>query len=72
MKRGSITLTKGHYKLHYYFGYDERNVIELVKLYNVDEDPEEMTDLAFSQKEITTELLNELKLKLESVNQPYL
>jgi arylsulfatase A-like enzyme len=72
IKRGSLTVTKGHYKLHYYFGYEERDVIELVKLYNVDEDPEELVDLASSQQEITTELLKELKIKLDAVNQPYL
>jgi hypothetical protein len=72
IERGSLTLTKGHYKLHYYFGYEERSVTELVKLYNVDEDPEELADLASTEKEITTELFNELKLKLAAVNQPYL
>jgi arylsulfatase A-like enzyme len=72
IQRGSLTVTKGHYKLHYYFGYDERDVIELIKLYNVGEDPEELVDLSESQKEITTELLKELKIKLDVVNQPYL
>jgi len=72
IERGSLTLTKGHYKLHYYFGYEERGVTELIKLYNVDEDPEELADLASSQQDITTELFNELKQKLDSVNQPYL
>ncbi|MBK9925715.1 MAG: sulfatase-like hydrolase/transferase [Anaerolineales bacterium] len=72
LTHASVTLTKGRYKLHYYFGYSERNISELVKLFDVESDPEELVDLSSSQKAITTELLNELKIKLDTVNQPYL
>ena len=72
LTHASVILTKGRYKLHYYFGYVERNIPDLVKLFDVESDPDEMNDLSETQKEITTELLQELKIKLEAVNQPYL
>jgi len=72
LTHASVTLTKGRYKLHYYFGYTERNIPDLVKLFDVESDPEELVDLAQAQREITAELLNELKIKLEAANQPYL
>jgi len=72
LTHASVTLTKGRYKLHYYFGYEERNIPDLVKLFDLESDPEELVDLAQIQKEMTTELLKELKIKLEAVNQPYL
>ena len=72
LTHASVSMTKGQYKLHYYFGYHERNIPDLVRLFDVESDPEELNDLSETQKEITTELLQELKIKLEAVNQPYL
>jgi arylsulfatase A-like enzyme len=68
----STTLVRERYKLHYYFGYPEIQEGELVKLFDIESDPEEMVDLYSSKKETAAELLNELKAKLKEVNEPYL
>ena len=68
---GSLALTKGSYKLHYYFGYKERNITEMIKLYNVETDPEELVELSQSGKAIASELLSELKTKLAEADKPY-
>jgi arylsulfatase A-like enzyme len=70
--RASLALAKGRYKLLYYFGYVERGIDELVKLYDIEADPEELVDLYPSQKDVADELLTELKAKLAEVNKPYL
>lgn len=69
--RASIVLVKGKYKLHYYVGYPDRGFEELVKLYDLDADPEELEDLATSRKDLAAELLDALKRKLADVNEPY-
>ena len=71
LTRATVTLTKGRYKLHYYFGYKEYNVNELVKLYDVESDPDELVDLASSHGDIANEMLTELKIKLDDVNERY-
>jgi len=70
--RTSITLVKGRYKLTYYVGYEERGIDELVTLFDVITDPEELVDLVSTHKEISEPMLAELKSKLEEVNRPYL
>lgn len=71
-QRASLVLVKGRYKLLYYFGYEERGIDELIKLYDVEADPEELVDLYDSQRSIADELLTELKSRLDEANQPYL
>ena len=44
----------------------------LIKLYNIEVDPEELVDLYDSQRGIADELLTELKSRLDEANQPYL
>jgi hypothetical protein len=72
ISRASLAFIKGHYKLLYYFGYVEHGINELVKLYDIEADPEELVDLYPSQKDVADKLLNELKTKLAEVNKPYL
>jgi len=72
MSQASIVLVKGRYKLHYYFGYTEIDGGELVKLFDVQADPEEMTDLSQSQKDIADEMIKELKASLAKAEKPYL
>ena len=72
LTEASITLTKERYKLHYYVGYPEAGNAELVKLFDIQSDPEELVDLSSSKQGIALELLNELKRKLKEVNEPYL
>jgi hypothetical protein len=57
----------------YFFGYEEMGAGgERIELYNIKDDPEELDDLYDTEKEISLELLNELKAKLEEINTPYL
>lgn len=71
LSQASITIVKGRYKLHYYFGYSELEGKDLVKLFDVEADPEEMNDLSRLEKDITSEMLDDLKTKLQEVNKPY-
>jgi arylsulfatase A-like enzyme len=68
----TTVLVKGRYKLLYYFGDVERGIDELVKLYDIQDDPEELNNLYPSRKDTAAELLHELKSKLAKVNEPYL
>jgi choline-sulfatase len=71
LTRATIMLAKGRYKLIYYFGYPEVGIQELVKLYDIEADPEELVDLSAAQPAVTASLLAELKSKLAQSNQPY-
>ena len=56
----------------YFIGYSELGAEgERIELYDIKNDPEELNDLSSSKREMTTDLLNELKQKLAEVNQPY-
>jgi len=67
----STMLIRENYKLHYYFGYPEVSADGLVRLFDIESDPEEMVDLSQSKTGVASELLNELKAKLTEVNKPY-
>ena len=72
LTQASVSIVRENYKLHYYFGYDEVSGEEIVKLFDIRSDPEEMTDLAFSKKSTASDLLNEIKAKLAEADEPYL
>ncbi len=65
-------MVKGRYKLHFYFGYSEVEGSELVKLYDVENDPEELKDLSVVKKDVVDEMLGELRAKLKAADKPYL
>jgi arylsulfatase len=71
LTQASIIQVKENYKLHYYFGYPELPGGETIKLFDINTDPEEMTDLYASKNGIAAELLHEVKANLQRVNQPY-
>lgn len=71
LTQASAVLVKEGYKLHYYFGYPELPDGELVKLYDLKSDSEELIDLHSLKKGIASELLNDLKSKLAGADQPY-
>ena len=71
LTRASIMLLRGNKKLLYYTGYPDRGVEELVQLFDIQADPEELNDLYASQKDVAAELLAEAKSKLAEVNKPY-
>jgi hypothetical protein len=68
----STVLLKWPYKLLYFFGYPRYGVRELVKLYDIEKDPEELVDLSSMQPDVAGQLLQELKGKIYQENQPYL
>ncbi len=71
LTQASTMLVKGKYKLLYFFGYEDRNIPDLVKLFDLEADPQELVDLSTSQKDIADTMLGELKARLQEVNAPY-
>jgi arylsulfatase A-like enzyme len=73
LDRGSIVLIKESYKLVYYYGYTELEPAggDVIELYDIQNDPEEMVDLSSDNRKLAGELLDEVKSKLEQVNQPF-
>ena len=71
LTEASLALVRGRYKLHYYFGYSDLHVPDVIKLFDIQADPEELTDLFAVEKQVGEALLSELKEKLRVVNQPY-
>ncbi len=72
LTRASTVLVRWPHKLHYYFGYSDVKIPDMVKLFDIQADPEEMVDLSSTETDVTAELLGELKSKLAEVNKPYL
>ena len=72
LTKATVALIKEQYKLINFFGYEELGGSELIELYDLVNDPEELNDLSASKKEATAELLDEIKQKLTEVNEPYL
>jgi arylsulfatase A-like enzyme len=68
----SLTYIKGKYKLHYYFGYAELNGKELVRLFDIETDPDELNDMSESYTDLAIEMLSELKNNLAKAEEPYL
>jgi len=71
LTEATLALIKEQYKLMYFIGYEELEGEDRIELYDLDNDPEELNDLSSSKREITTEMLNEIKQKLAEVNEPY-
>ena len=71
LKTVTVALIKDIYKLIYYSGYEELAGDERIELYDLEGDPEELEDLSATKKGTASELLNEVKAKLEEVNKPY-
>ncbi len=67
----TIAMVKGRYKLIYCFGYPKLVHGDLVKLYDLVQDPEELADLSGSKPGIAGEMLVELKSRLKQADQPY-
>jgi hypothetical protein len=62
-------IVRGDYKLMWYFGYEELGESgEMIELYDLSVDPEELTNLYPAEKNIADELLPVLKEKIERAN----
>ncbi len=71
LTKATLTLIKEPYKLLYFFGYEALGGRERVELYNLEGDPEELTDLYTAESAIGKEMLDELKSKLAEMNAPF-
>ena len=72
IEKGTIALIRGDYKLIYYFGYQELDQTgDLVELYHLINDPDELNNLVPTQPELAKDLLSAVQSKLAEVNQPY-
>jgi arylsulfatase A-like enzyme len=70
--KATATLIRGEYKIIYYFGYEELDPPgELIELYNIKSDPEEMKDISKDHHILAVEMVDLLKSKLEEINLPY-
>ncbi|MEA3350602.1 MAG: hypothetical protein U9Q82_08285, partial [Chloroflexota bacterium] len=68
----TATLIQNDYKLIWYFGYEQiKPNLELIELYNIAEDSEELNDLSTQRKDIADEFLAILKSKLKTLDQSY-
>lgn len=72
LQRASVSLVQDRYKLLYFFGYPKLGGQERLRLYDLQGDPEEMHDLADSHKDVSEEMLRELKATIEEKDLPYL
>jgi len=62
---GTAMMVRENYKLMLYFGYDEINEgDEIIELYDISADPEELENLYPSQKTVADEMLAVLRVKL--------
>jgi len=65
----SAMCVRGRYKVMWYFGYDGiDDGDELIELYDIDADPEELHDLYSLQKEIADELMDMLRSKITELD----
>jgi choline-sulfatase len=71
LHKATVALIQGRYKLTRFFGYDDLGGSERVELYDVEDDPEELTELSASQPELARRMLNEMKDKLADMNRGY-
>lgn len=70
LTQATVAMIKDEFKLIHYRGYD-KGYTDAFELYNLEQDPEELTDLYSSNRSVAVELQNELLAKLDEVNQPY-
>ncbi|HZQ05482.1 MAG TPA: sulfatase [Anaerolineae bacterium] len=68
--KATVSMIKDNYKVIHYRGYDKgyQNVFEV---YDLDQDPQELTDLHSIKPETSSELEHEMIAKLDEVNRPY-
>lgn len=71
LTRASATLIKGRYKVIDCFGYPKINQKEVLSLFDIEADPEELVNLYSPDSDIAQEILAELKTKLAEVDKPY-
>lgn len=68
LKTVSVAVRKDNYKLTHYTGYEQQDIFEL---YDIEADPEELTDLYPSGLAVAKTLKEELLDRLQTANAPY-
>ena len=64
-------LVREQYKLNWYFGYEKLGEGgEMVELYDLSSDPEELQNLASQHPDLLETLLDAAKSKLEEMDRP--
>ena len=72
IKEGTAMIIKDHYELFWFFGYEPiQEQGDVIELYDLDADPEELNNLYPQQKEVAEELLGILRIELEQLDQSY-
>ena len=70
LKKVTVALIKDNYKLIFYSGY--KGYTGVYEMYNLAEDPDEMNNIYSEDNSTAIDIKNELQVKLNQVNQPYL
>lgn len=70
LNQATVAMIKNDYKLIHYRGY-EKGYTGTFELYNLKQDPEELTNLYSPNASTGNELQNELLAKMDQVNKPY-
>jgi arylsulfatase A-like enzyme len=72
LTEATVMIVQDNYKLTYYLGYNEYGAgDEYFQLFDIQADPEELTDLSETKKEIAADLLNIVKKRLDEKNEPF-
>ncbi|MFC1936832.1 sulfatase [Chloroflexota bacterium] len=64
LSKGTGTIIKNGFKLTYYYGYKKLKDQEMIELFDLREDPEELTNLSNQHPQMVSALLDELKSQL--------
>lgn len=72
IKAASVGFVKGRYKLHYYFGYSNLKSPNLIKLFDIESDPEELLNIVDREPEIARQMTAEVEQLIKQANKPYL
>ncbi len=67
----TVVFIRGNHKLLYYFGYEELGG-DIVEIYDIVNDSEELVNLYAADQALSTELFEALKTKLAEVNDAYI
>jgi len=72
IKAASAMLVRGNYKATWLFGYDEIEAgDEIIELYDLETDPEELNDLSVEKKDTADEMIGVLRSKMDELEQTY-
>jgi len=71
LEHASTFIMEGRHKLHYSYGLKNTGEAELLRLFDLESDPEEMNDLHASQPALAQLLLDKLKAAIRESDKPY-